>query len=213
MLENFENKFLNINYKTKLQLYLLPILLFALLYQYKEIFKEEKIIPNIKEDKKEYKETFLELFSKIEKLSKINNVEIRSIKKSKKEINIVFNSSMKNFSKFIFSLENLNSFTSIKRVKNEKVDKTYLFEVVLSVEKFYLKNLEKIEFKEEKEISFSLNAIIGSYVIIDNKMLKIGDNLDGFKVIQIENKSVYLKNKEEILKLELKNEEFTKYFN
>lgn len=213
MLENFENKFLNINYKTKLQLYILPLLLFVLFYQYKEVFKEEKIIHSVKENKKEFKESFLELFSKIEILSKNYHIEILSIKKNKKEIHILFNSSIKNFSKFIFSLENLNSFTSIKKVKNEKSDKSYLFEVILSVEEFYLKNLEKIKFEEEKEKDFSLNAIIGSYVVIDDKMLKIGDKLDDFKVIQIENKNVYLKKKEEILKLELKNEEFTKHFN
>ena len=67
----------------------------------------------------------------------------------------------------------------------------------------------KIPIIEEK-ITYELKAIIADYVLINDIWIKKNENLNDFKLIEINKDYVLLQNDEKILKLELANEEYLK---
>ncbi|MDZ7819408.1 MAG: hypothetical protein U5K55_12745 [Aliarcobacter sp.] len=60
------------------------------------------------------------------------------------------------------------------------------------------------------KINYKLKAIIANYVLINDKWIKIGENIDDFELVHINRNFVFLKNDEKELKLELLNEEYLK---
>src|SRR5574344_1780284 len=87
MLANFKNSFENRYLKTKIELYLLPILLLFLLYVlfYNEKIEENQNIQNselLNIENKKFTDSILELSNKIEDIAKSENLFIQFFAKS-----------------------------------------------------------------------------------------------------------------------------------
>lgn len=88
MLNYLNEKFIYTTNKTKIELYILPILIVFLFYIFLQENKEERIsstIDNYLFENKKIEENFVEIISKIENLAKKNSIFIiKSEKKSQK---------------------------------------------------------------------------------------------------------------------------------
>ena len=217
MLKQLNNSFLNAKFKTKVELYILPLLVIYIIFYFTSSSSQiEKNIP-IKIDLsiKKFNDSFLELFSKIELIAKRNNIKIISLNNKNKIVSITGKSSILNLEKFINRLESINNFTNLNLLKIDKIEKsnTYNFELNLSLEKYFIKNKKSIV-KEEKQVkTFKLSAIVSDHAFIDEKWLKKDEIIENYKLMEIQKNYVILQNKKEILKIELKNDRFTKYIN
>lgn len=235
MLTYINNKFINLSLKTKVELYILPLMLLYLLYYLSNglIFTEKPILTKNKINFKEYENkkfqgSFLELFSKLENSAKKNNIEILSLNNKNNIVDLKIESNIKQLPLFINEIENINSFTKINLITMyEKKDlNTYFFHLKIDLNKFYIKRIEKIKpivkenFEKPKEIEISkipipqnnyeLKAIIAEYILINDIWLKEGEEIDGFKVDEINRNSIILENKNKKIRLELANEEYLK---
>lgn len=217
MLKQLDNSFLNSKFKTKVELYILPLLIIYMIFYFtNSSSKIQKTIPiKIDFSSKKYNDSFLELFSKIELIAKRNKVKIISLNNKNKIVYITGKSSLRNLEKFINRLETLNNFTNLNLLKTNQIgkSKTYDFTLNLSLEKYFIK--KKISMKEEQRQikTFKLSAIISDHVFIDEKWLKKEELIEDYKLIEIKKNYVILKNKNETIKIELKNDRFTKYIN
>lgn len=216
MLRNFEKRFSNLNLKTKTQIYLLPLLLLFIVYYNFELIYQHKT-NEVKIDKKEnldikFKGDYLEMFSLIEKISIVNKSKILHIKKDKNKIFLVQKSTFKAYLDFLDALENINNFTSVNSLKVYTDEKSFIFETLISFDKFYKKNLKKIEFNKAHKEEFKLFAIIDKHILLNNQILKIGDSYKDYKLIEVYSNHIILHKDGNIIKVEIENEKFTKYF-
>lgn len=211
MLKSFENRFLNLESKTKIQLYLLPLLILYFILYF--LPKNDNQVINPQKTKKEiiYKDSYLVLFSDIERVAKVNKLDVLTLKRKDKSVNVILKGSNKNFTKFIFEIENLNNFTNLIKVKSEKIEKSFIHEIIISFDKYFAKSLKQIKKEENQKDDFKLIAIIDNYVLIDEEILKLNQFYKNYKVIEINEKNVILQNKDKFVKLELKDEKFAKY--
>lgn len=91
MLANFKNSFENSSLKTKIELYLLPLLCLFLLYL---LFYDEKIVEHqnnqnielLNIENKKFTDSVLELSNKIEDIAKNENLLVQKTQSSKDEI-------------------------------------------------------------------------------------------------------------------------------
>jgi hypothetical protein len=227
MLKFLNNKFINSSKKIKIELYILPLLIFISLYFF--------IIQNIddKKDDLSYKlnsftqknerfdGSFLELFSTLENLSKNNNITIFSSQRDENFINLKGLSKEKSILFFLKEIENINNFTKINSLllNNKENAGDFLFDLNIDLNNFYIKNISKI--KNEKNINkltnkefekkdLKINAIIADYAFINNIWVKKNEKINGLELIKIQRNFVVLKNGNEEIKLELLNEEYLK---
>lgn len=230
MLNYLNNKFLNSKLKTKIELYLLPLLVFYFILYSFQSTKEE--IPNIESkidinsySNKEFKDSFLELFSTIEEFASKNQIIILGLTNNKKVITLKAKTQLVNMEKLIKKIENLNEFTNIKLLTLTKEDlQNYKVEIQIDLSKFYIKKIEEevdipsveqneevTDIQENKE--FKINGIILNYAFINDTWLTVNDLIDDYKLIIIEKDFVVLKNKNKKIKLELIDENSIKNFN
>ena len=237
MLNQLNNKFINLSLKTKIEFYLLPLLLLYLIYySFQNLINSEtdeiKNSVNISQfENKKFDGSFLELFNQIEKNAKDLNIQVKSLNNKKNIIDLKAYSKITDISKLIKRIENLNNFTNISSINiYDKNDLDfYLIDFTIDLNKYYLKRIEKDEdikatesqeksdeIKEikipilEEKITYELKAIIADYVLINDIWIKKNENLNDFKLIEINKDYVLLQNDEKILKLELANEEYLK---
>lgn len=234
MLANFKNSFENSSLKTKIELYLLPILLLFLLYV---LFYNEKIEENqntqnselLNIENKKFTDSILELSNKIEDIAKSENLIIQKTQSSKEQIIIQLKGKRDYLLKFLEKAEEINSFTkidflSLKKFENE----IYLIDVRVDVSKYYLKNKkvkdiinieqEEIngakddEYKEEIIVrpDFKINAIVGNNTFINDSWFELNDEVLGYKIETIASDYVILKNNKDIIKLEVNSIEYFK---
>ncbi|PRM92194.1 hypothetical protein CJ673_10870 [Aliarcobacter cryaerophilus] len=234
MLANFKNSFENSSLKTKIELYLLPILLLFLFYV---LFYNEKIEENqntqnselLNIENKKFTDSILELSNKIEDIAKSENLIIQKTQSSKEQIIIQLKGKRDYLLKFLEKAEEINSFTkidflSLKKFENE----IYLIDVRVDVSKYYLKNKkvkdiinieqEEIngakddEYKEEIIVrpDFKINAIVGSNTFINGTWFELNDEVLGYKIETIASDYVILKNNKDIIKLEVNSIEYFK---
>lgn len=214
MFENFEKSFYSFELKTKIQLFILPLLIIYFIYYFHDLYKvEDKKIDFAPKVEKKFSESYLELFRKIEDLAILNKLEIINLGKEKELVKISLKGSLSKISKFLFDIENLNNFTNISRIKYEVVQNSAIYELDIRLDKYYAKNLKQIEYKKENENLYKLRAIIGNFVVINEKMYRLGENIDKYKLSKITKNYVLLENGLSQIKLEIKNEKFTKYIN
>ena len=230
MLNYLNNKFLDCKQKTKIELYLLPLLIFYFVLYSFQSTKEE--IPNIESkidinsySNKEFKDSFLELFSNIEEFASKNQITILSLTNNKKIITLKAKTQLVNMEKLIKKIENLNNFTNIKLLALTKEDlQNYKVEMQIDLSKFYIKRIEEevdipsveqneevTDIQENKE--FKINGIIQNYAFINDTWLTVNDLIDDYKLIIIEKDFVVLKNKNKEIKLELIDENSIKNLN
>ena len=226
MLNNLNDKFINTPLKTKIELYLLPLLLLYLFYFLFNFEAKDdlSIQPKVNFDysKNQFEESFLDLFSTLEDYASKNQIVIISLTNEKKIVFLKAKSALENMQKFITKIENLNNFTKIKSfILNKQDENQYIFEIQIDLNKFYIKKIEKeldnkaleskLEVKnDEKSKGYKINAIISEYAFINDVWLKKDENIDDLKLVQIEKDFVVLKNENKKIILELNNEEYFK---
>ena len=234
MLANFKNSFENSSLKTKIELYLLPILLLFLFYV---LFYNEKIEENqntqnselLNIENKKFTDSILELSNKIEDIAKSENLIIQKTQSSKEQIIIQLKGKRDYLLNFLQKVEEINSFTkidflSLKKFENE----IYLIDLRIDISKYYLKNkkvkdiinieqeeingTKEDEYKEEIIVrpDFKINAIVGNNTFINDSWFELNDEVLGYKIETIASDYVILKNNKDIIKLEVNSIEYFK---
>ena len=234
MLANFKNSFENSSLKTKIELYILPILLLFLFYVlfYNEKIEENQNVQNselLNIENKKFTDSILELSNKIEDIAKSENLIIQKTQSSKEQIIIQLKGKRDYLLNFLQKVEEINSFTkidflSLKKFENE----IYLIDVRVDVSKYYLKNkkvkdiinIEQEEIngtkedKHKEEIivrpDFKINAIVGNNTFINGTWFELNDEVLGYKIETIASDYVILKNNKDIIKLEVNSIEYFK---
>ncbi|AYJ79240.1 hypothetical protein AN286_03465 [Aliarcobacter cryaerophilus ATCC 43158] len=234
MLANFKNSFENSSLKTKIELYLLPLLCLFLLYL---LFYDEKIVEHqnnqnielLNIENKKFTDSVLELSNKIEDIAKNENLLVQKTQSSKDEIIIQLKGKKDDLLNFLEKVEEINSFTkivflSLKKLENE----LYLIDLRVDISKYYLKNkkvkdiinIEQEEINETKgdehkeEIivrpDFKINAIVGNNTFINDTWFELNDDVLEYKIETIANDYVILKKDKDIIKLEVNSNEYFK---
>ena len=234
MLANFKNSFENSSLKTKIELYLLPILLLFLLYVlfYNEKIEENQNVQNselLNIENKKFTDSILELSNKIEDIAKSENLIIQKTQSQKEHIIVQLRGKRDDLLRFLEKVEEINSFTkidflSLKKFENE----IYLIDVRVDVSKYYLKNkkvkdiinieqeeingTKEDEYKEEIIVrpDFKINAIVGNNTFINGTWFELNDEVLGYKIETIASDYVILKNNKDIIKLEVNSIEYFK---
>lgn len=229
MLNYLNNKFTNSSSKIKIELYLLPLLLLYLCYFLFEFnltqssnIEEIKPKVDVNSSNKEFKESFLDLFSNLEDYALKNQIVIFTLTNNKKIIVLKAKANLSNIQKFIKKIENINNFSKIRNLTLFKADlENYIFEMEVDLSKFYIKKIEKeienqspkltSEIKNnEKSKEYKINGIISEYAFINDIWLKKDENINDLKLTQIEKDFVVLENENKKIILELNNEEYFK---
>ena len=235
MLTYINNKFVNSSLKTKVELYLLPLMILYLLYYFSSsLFVVEKPFVvknkiNLEEYKnKKFQGSFLDFFSNIEEKAKQNNIQILSLNNKKNIVELKIQSPKEKLSLFIKQIENINKFTKITFITmyDKKDSNKYLFDLKIDLNKFYIKRIEKEKIISQKILpkaeeiktkkieivkdNYELKAIIAEYVLVNDIWLKQGEDINGFKVDENKRNSIVLenKNKDKKIRLELADEEY-----
>ena len=235
MLTYINNKFVNSSLKTKVELYLLPLMILYLLYYFSSsLFVVEKPFVvknkiNLEEYKnKKFQGSFLYFFSNIEEKAKENNIQILSLNNKNNIVELKIQSPKEKLSLFIKQIENINKFTKITFITmyDKKDSNKYLFDLKIDLNKFYIKRIEKEKIISQKILpkpeeiktkkieivkdNYELKAIIAEYVLVNDIWLKQGEDINGFKVDEIKRNSIVLenKNKDKKIRLELADEEY-----
>ncbi|WNL28719.1 hypothetical protein QUR76_03110 [Arcobacter cryaerophilus gv. pseudocryaerophilus] len=234
MLANFKNSFENSSLKTKIELYLLPILLLFFCYVlfYNEKIEENQNVQNselLNIENKKFTDSILELSNKIEDIAKSENLIIQKTQISKEQIIIQLKGKRDYLLNFLEKVEEINRFTkidflSLKKFENE----IYLIDVTVDVSKYYLKNkkvkdiinIEQEEINQTKEDEhkeeiivrpdFKINAIVGNNTFINDSWFELNDEVLGYKIETIANDYVILQNNKDIIKLEVNSIEYFK---
>ena len=235
MLTYINNKFVNSSLKTKVELYILPLMILYLLYYFSSsLFVVEKPFVvknkiNLEEYKnKKFQGSFLDFFSNIEEKAKENNIQILSLNNKNNIVELKIQSPKEKLSLFIKQIENINKFTKITFITmyDKKDSNKYLFDLKIDLNKFYIKRIEKEKIISQKILpkpeeiktkkieivkdNYELKAIIAEYVLVNDIWLKQGEDINGFKVDEIKRNSIVLenKNKDKKIRLELADEEY-----
>lgn len=234
MLANFKNSFENSSLKTKIELYLLPILLLFLLYVlfYNEKIEENQNVQNselLNIENKKFTDSILELSNKIEDIAKSENLIIQKTQSSKEQIIVQLRGKRDDLLRFLEKVEEINSFTKIDFLSLKKFENDiYLIDVRVDVSKYYLKNkkvkdiinieqeeingTKEDEYKEEIIVrpDFKINAIVGNNTFINGTWFELNDEVLGYKIETIASDYVILKNNKDIIKLEVNSIEYFK---
>ena len=229
MFNYLNNKFINSSIKTKIELYIFPLLLLYLIFfifqsTENELPKIETKISINEYSNQEFRDSFFDLFSDIETYASKNQIKILSINNNKKIITIKAKAQLKNIEKLIRKIENINNFTNIKFFTLNKDDlENYKVEMQIDLSKFFIKKIEEeivensLENKKflnnQKNSDFRINGIILNYAFINDTWLSVNDVIDEYKIINIDKDSVVLKREDNEIKLEMIDEINTKNFN
>lgn len=232
MLNYLNKKFIDSSLKTKIELYLLPLLLLYLCYFFlgfnlnKNSENEEiKAKVDLNYSNKEFKNSFLDLSSNLEEYASKNQIIIFTLTNNKKVFNIKAKANLIRIENFIKKIENLNNFSKIKTLTLNKVDlDNYLFEIEVDFNKFYIKKIQKdgdtqeikqkiILTNDEETKEYKINGIISEYAFINEIWLKKNEKLDDLILTKIEKDFVVLENENKKIILELNNEKYIKNLN
>lgn len=234
MLKFLNDKFINSQTKTKIELYLFPLLLLLLISFYTFEEKQEEMISTKNSfyeiSNKKFEGSYLEVLSSLENLANKNQITILTNEKDKESIFLKGKSKIIVLENFLKQIENLNNFSKVQSLVLYKKDENgyYFFDLRISFEKFYfkqLKNENELELKLEddtlkktfKEIvenkKFEINAIIDKYALINGNWIEQNEEIDGYKLVELEMYFVILENETEKIKLEVDHGEYFKNFN
>ncbi|MDX9901464.1 MAG: hypothetical protein RBT22_08235 [Aliarcobacter sp.] len=232
MLNYLNKKFIDSSLKTKIEVYLLPLLLLYLCYFFlgfnlnKNSENEEiKAKVDLNYSNKEFKNSFLDLSSNLEEYASKNQIIIFTLTNNKKVFNIKAKANLIRIENFIKKIENLNNFSKIKTLTLNKVDlDNYLFEIEVDFNKFYIKKIQKdgdtqeikqkiILTNDEETKEYKINGIISEYAFINEIWLKKNEKLDDLILTKIEKDFVVLENENKKIILELNNEKNIKNLN
>jgi hypothetical protein len=228
MLNSLNKKFTSSSLKTKIELFLLPLLLLYFVYYSCSIYPKDdfqmKNNTNFDEySKKEFNDSLLDFSSNLQDYALKNQIVIFNITNNKKVLFIKAKAKLQDIEKFIAKIEDINSFTNITFFTLNKQDyENYLFELNIDLNKFYIKKQEKQIIKEikakihtnnEKPIEYKISGIISDYAFINDTWVKKDEKIDDFKLTKIQRNYIVLENENRKIKLELENENYLKKFN
>lgn len=232
MLNYLNKKFIDSSLKTKIEVYLLPLLLLYLCYFFlgfnlnKNSENEEiKAKVDLNYSNKEFKNSFLDLSSNLEEYASKNQIIIFTLTNNKKVFNIKAKANLIRIENFIKKIENLNNFSKIKTLTLNKVDlDNYLFEIEVDFNKFYIKKIQKdgdtqeikqkiVLTNDKKTKEYKINGIISEYAFINEIWLKKDEKIDDLILTKIEKDFVVLENENKKIILELNNEKNIKNLN
>jgi len=232
MLNYLNKKFIDSSLKTKIEVYLLHLLLLYLCYFFlgfnlnKNSENEEiKAKVDLNYSNKEFKNSFLDLSSNLEEYASKNQIIIFTLTNNKKVFNIKAKANLIRIENFIKKIENLNNFSKIKTLTLNKVDlDNYLFEIEVDFNKFYIKKIQKdgdtqeikqkiVLTNDKKTKEYKINGIISEYAFINEIWLKKDEKIDDLILTKIEKDFVVLENENKKIILELNNEKYIKNLN
>ena len=156
MLNFLNKKFISCSIKTKIELFLLPLLLLYFVYYLCSIYVKDdlQMKSNINFDeysKKEFNESFLDFSSNLQDYALKNQIVIFNITNNKKVLFIKAKAKIEDIERFITTIETLNNFTNITFFTLNKQDnENYLFEVNVDLNKFYIKKTTKTNNQRDK---------------------------------------------------------------
>ena len=221
ILTYLNNKFNDSSFKIKIELYILPLMFFYLSYYLlintnneKESMEIRNSIDLSQYENKKFEGSFLELFSSIENSAKQLNMQVKSLNNKINIVELKVDGKKEDIAKLIKKIENINHFTQIDSINvyGKNSFDIYSFDFKIDLNKYYIKKLHK---EEENQVittkaNYELKAIIANYILINDKWMKIGENIDDLQLIDINKNFVILENDNQKLKLELVNEEYLK---
>lgn len=210
MLNYLNNKFEDSSLKIKVELYLLPLfILYLMLYLIDYNNPIEKTIIPQKVSIKEFnlEKNSLNLIRKIETIAKSYKIKITHISSNEKNIGIVGTSSLKSLKSLLTQIENLNNSSQIVSLTNTFTSKKLTsFKLSISFDNQNIKNIKIEEEKIKQKIKFVLTGIIADYVFINEKLIKVNEYVNGYKLIKIGFNSIVLEKDNEKLILKVHND-------
>lgn len=214
LLSYLENKFSLLKLRTKVELYLLPLLIFYLFYFFFETNEDMKVQTksNIETfSHKKFQGSQFDIIKKIELYSLNKKIFLSKIEDKKGVIFINAISSLNKIKPFLLMIENLNNFTQITSFNMKRDKNKFNLKITISLNNFFIKKI-KLEKKIKEKKSIKIIGIIDKYVFINDKWFTLNEIIDDKKIIKIDNKYIELedKNKNKI-RMEFKNEKFTQY--
>ena len=218
MLSRIENRFNKLSIKSIIEIFLIIFVIFILLVLYIRSI-DSNPIKNVKTN--QFKGSAHEIYSKIKELENIN---ITSSKIQSKSINLELISNLENIVFYLNKIENLNNFIKIDDYKITKKDEDYKLILKVSFDKYKAKKsdfiveyksshnlikenttqIENISIAKSNKIEdFKLSAIVFNSVILNDNFLKINEQINGYKIIKIRDKSVILSKNNETIEVHL----------
>lgn len=220
MYEFLNNKYNNLSFKIKLELFLLPILIIYFLhFVFLTYFLKDEVSTYSKiaigDFNKKFEDSYLELFSNIEYLANQNKIFIKNLSKDKKYVFLDGYGQKEDILIFLKNIEDINNFTRIDSLNLDKRDElgNYNFKFRVDLNRFYIKNnssffkkepnsqVNKSEIKNEN--IFKINAIVLNYAFINDNWIKKNEKIDNYELVEIQRDFVILKKDEHTIKLEL----------
>lgn len=208
MLNNFQDRFNSFAKKTILEIFMVLTIVFLITVLYINSIESKKV--KIQEHIG-FTGNIYEVYSLIKQ---IENINIISSKIEKNSIKLQLVSNLNHIVFIINEIENINNFIKIKDYEIKKNDDKYKLSLEVNIDKFKEKKSkfvldyevkkntkvklvnkikQEVEIKEvNEEIKFKLSAIVFDSVILNNKYLKKDEMINGYKLIQIRNKSIIL---------------------
>ncbi len=204
LLEYLENSFDSLNIRVKIELFLFPLIVFLLLWFlfFKDKPKKENILlNNTLTNNIKMKDSFTSIIENIQKFCEENNILIKMIENQGQSIKLKIETSLKKQIKVIKFIEDYNSFSKISSLR---IDKNSLFlEIVFN--KLYVKNKFNLDIETNNLLKnskiYKLSAIIDNKAYINNRWFTLNENLDSYKLIDIDRNSVLLQNEYEKVRL------------
>ncbi|WP_417325374.1 hypothetical protein [Halarcobacter sp.] len=216
ILNLLENSFEKAATRVKLELFLFPLIIIASLIYFLEQTKvgesERNLFSsNIFIQKKSMDKSLIEVIKDIETYLEKNSIQLIDISNIDEKIQLQVNASTLLNLKLLDYIEHYNNFSSIKTLK--LTDDSLL--LTISFDKSFIKTSNKESKLElaylEKHISaskkYTLKAIVGNEVLINEKWLSLGEKVNkDFKVEKINRNSAVIKSETIQIELRLYNE-------
>lgn len=210
LLNHLEYRFDKEPLRVKIELYLIPLLLFILYLSFDDPIKKSKSFSDTTINTLNVVDVkTIDILKDMESFLERKNIEVESISNTKNSIDFILDINEKKLFEFLEYIENYNNYS---KIENLELNENQL-SISVSFKNFYVKEkiklfekVEQITVVENKE--FKLLAIIDESVFINNKWFEIGDKIDSFHRLEsIKKNSVIITNGSKSLKLELfKNE-------
>ncbi|RXJ89699.1 hypothetical protein CRV01_07440 [Arcobacter sp. CECT 8983] len=198
-----ENSFEKASKRIKIELFLFPLFLIGALIFFLEQTKVEGskvnlFSGNVFIQKKSMEKSLIDIIKDIESYLSKNSIELIEISNINEKIQIKAKATTLSSLKLIKFIEEYNNFSSIESLKMEE-DNLFL---TITFNKLYIKTsnkkvqskLEFLKKHENQRKRYTLKAIVGNSVLINDKWLSLGDSINSeFKVSKINKDSVLIK--------------------
>lgn len=212
VLNYLEDSFDAFSIKIKVELILFPLIVFFILLY---IFKYE-VTHQVIEQNQNYsleniqmEKQIVDILKDIESFLKSNNIESINISNHEKEIELKISSDIRNKIRLLNFLEEYNNFSRIIYLQSSKK----ILIVKLSFEGLYIKKKLKLENRilklDNKNIKqFYLEAIVGNRILMNEKWIKIGEEISQLTLMKIEKNSAVFSKKHETIIIRMYKDEY-----